>query len=77
MNYLKATELPKKLQRAQLLYSDGLRWAGLDAGRALGALLFVYYWHLVVTHSYGFFRALLDAGSTAYALLFVNRCWHY
>ena len=55
----------------------GFRWASLNACLALSALFLVYYCDFIVAQGDGFFRALLDAGSTAYALISVDNCRHY
>jgi hypothetical protein len=63
--------------KMQLLHAYGLRWAGLNACLALGALFLVYDGYFFIIQSDGLLRALLDTGSTAYAFLSVNNCRHY
>jgi hypothetical protein len=60
-----------------LFHADGFGWASLNACLALSALFFIYYCDLFVVKGDGFFWALFDAGSTAYAFLSVNNCRHY
>ena len=59
------------------LNGDGFRWASLNACSALSALFNINYCYFVLAHGDGLFRALLDAGSTAYALISVDNCRHY
>jgi hypothetical protein len=70
--------MPKKYaERCNLFHADGFRWASLNACLALSALFLVYNCYFVIAHGDGFFRALFDAGSTAYAFISVNDCRHY